>query len=450
VALRPTLAFRQQIHLDVRDVRPVAHEVVPHQSVEIKRRRRAGVDLVIGDFRLGAHGGGNLARGLRGAFERAALGQVQDDLKLALVVERQHFHLHPAERDERHRAEQQRDDRSQEKPPPPGLGDHRSHHPAIQPREEILFVREVAGGLGGCGALGEFGIFFPPAQDADRSPRRDNERDGQRPAHRGAGADRNRAHVRPHQPADEGHRQHRGDDGERREDRRVSDLAHGFDRDVRPIPAPIGREVEMPDDIFDHDDRVVDEDADREDQREKRDAIQREAEQVENQQRQRERGRNGEGDDGRFAPAKREPDQRRNADDREAHMEQEFVRFLRGGLAVVARDGNVHIARDDGTLERFDFAQHLPSDGNRIRSGALRDAERDGGFFTRRRGARCAKAEKSVIGRLLRAIHDGRDFAQIHGPPAKDADDHAAHLLRAGEEAAGFDDDFLVVRREAA
>ncbi len=51
--------------------------------------------------------------------------------------------------------------------------------------------------------------------------------------------------------------------------------------------------MKMADDVFHHHDRVIDEDADGEDEREERDAIQREAEQVENEQRERERGRNG-------------------------------------------------------------------------------------------------------------------------------------------------------------
>ena len=76
---------------------------MPHESVEVERRGDAGVDLVVGHFRFDADGGGDFARGLRGAFERAALGHVEDDLELALVVERQHLHLHPAERDQRHR-----------------------------------------------------------------------------------------------------------------------------------------------------------------------------------------------------------------------------------------------------------------------------------------------------------------------------------------------------------
>ena len=44
------------------------------------------------------------------------------------------------------------------------------------------------------------------------------------------------------------------------------------------------RQAEMPHDVFDHDNRVVDQDADGEDEREQRDAIQRVAEEVEDEQ----------------------------------------------------------------------------------------------------------------------------------------------------------------------
>ncbi len=96
-----------EIDLQVGDVRAAAHEVMAHQAVEIKGRGDAGIDLVIGHLRLDAHRGGDLARGLRGAFKRAAFGHVQDDLKLALVVEGQHFDFHPARAYRGHRGQEQ-------------------------------------------------------------------------------------------------------------------------------------------------------------------------------------------------------------------------------------------------------------------------------------------------------------------------------------------------------
>ena len=56
-------------------------------------------------------------------------------------------------------------------------------------------------------------------------------------------------------------------------------------------------------------------------------------------------------------------------------------------------------------------------------------------------------AEEGVVRRLFRAVHDFRDLAQIDGPSAEDADNHIAHVLRAGEKRAGFNDELLIVGR---
>ena len=108
------------------------------------------VNLVIGDFRFGADSGGDFARGLGGAFERAAFGHVEDDLEFALVVERQHLHLHPADAHERHRAQQQAHDAGEEDPAPLALRDERAHEPAIEPREEILRMLRMRVRLARC------------------------------------------------------------------------------------------------------------------------------------------------------------------------------------------------------------------------------------------------------------------------------------------------------------
>ena len=59
VALCFAFALADEVHLDVGDVRAAAHEIMAHEAVEIKRRRDSGIDLVVGDFRFVAHGGGD-------------------------------------------------------------------------------------------------------------------------------------------------------------------------------------------------------------------------------------------------------------------------------------------------------------------------------------------------------------------------------------------------------
>ena len=265
------------------------------------------------------------------------------------------------------------------------LRDQRPHDAPVEPGEEILLVLEVA--------VRRRRRAVPSVSREYFLPQRKMRIDAhgvtmnaiaQREEHRRARADRDRPHVRPHQPAHERHRQHRGDHGERGEDGRVADFAHRFDRDRGPVAASVLRQMKMADDVLDHHDGVIHQDADGEDQREERDAVEREAVEVEDQQRERERGRDGERDDGRFAPAEREQDEQRHADDGDAHVQEQFVGFLRGGLAVVARDGDCDVGGNERAFERLDLAQHLVRDGDGVRARPLGDAERDGGFFVRR------------------------------------------------------------------
>ena len=120
-----------------------ASTAMADQAVEVEGGGHAGIDLVICHLRLGAHGGGDFARRLGGEFERAAFGHIQDDLELALVVEGQHFHLHPAQADGGQGGEQQDDNADQEGQPPAGFGDHRAHDAAVEAGEQILLVREM-------------------------------------------------------------------------------------------------------------------------------------------------------------------------------------------------------------------------------------------------------------------------------------------------------------------
>ncbi len=106
-----------------------------------------------------------------------------------------------------------------------------------------------------------------------------------------------------------------------------------------------GAQARVADDVLHHDDRIVHEDADGEDQREERDAVQRVAVEVEHEQRQRQRDRNRDEHDRRLAPAEHEPDERRHREHGEQHVPQQLVALLGGGLAVVAGDGEMHVGR---------------------------------------------------------------------------------------------------------
>jgi hypothetical protein len=263
-----------------------------------------------------------------------------------------------------------------------------------------------------------------------------------REKHRRAGADRDRAHVGPHQPADERHRQHRGDHGESGKNRRVADLVDGFNCDLQQPLAPAAREAQVADDVLHDHDRVVDEDADREDQREKRDAVERVTVEVENKERQPEGHGDRQEHDERFAPAEEQQDQHGHAEDRDPHVQQQLVGFFRGGRAVVARDGDADIGRDERALEAINPGQHGADDIDRVRARPLGHAEGDGRLLAGRTGA--ALAEQHVVGRFVCAVDDRRDVPKINRPPLGHADDRRADIARIAEEGAGLQQRFPV------
>ena len=109
--------------------------------------------------------------------------------------------------------------------------------PLVQPAlEEPAHVAPVDAGhpslLASWSATAGTALRACALEEPDGGPRGDDEGDEQREDHRGAGADRDRAHVGAHQAADEGHRQDRGDDRPGGEDGRVADLADGSDGDL--------------------------------------------------------------------------------------------------------------------------------------------------------------------------------------------------------------------------
>ena len=97
VALGLAVALGREVDLDVGHVRAAAHEVVAHQTVEVVGRGGPDVHLVVGHLRHGADVVADLARDGGGLLQRRALGHVDDDLELALVVERQHLDHHALE-----------------------------------------------------------------------------------------------------------------------------------------------------------------------------------------------------------------------------------------------------------------------------------------------------------------------------------------------------------------
>ena len=167
VALLLAFMAREQIDLKVGNRRPRAQKVVPHQAVEIERRRRARVNLHVAHFRLRQQRVRHLPRHRRGLLQRAVIRHVEDDLELALVVEGQHFHLHETKRNQREGPEQQNNDARQKSPAPFRVVDEVAHPLTVEQGESaLLFTLPVV-------------TLHFPGQQAPRRPRRDNKSDEQ-------------------------------------------------------------------------------------------------------------------------------------------------------------------------------------------------------------------------------------------------------------------------------
>ena len=192
VALPVAVVLVDQIDLQIAIFRILSQVVLANQPVEIDRRRRPGVCLVVGDLGDRRNVVAQRVQDAGGALDRRAGRHVDDDLEFGLVVERQHLQHDPFQARERQRqgdrdadaGEQQtavapspaRIEKGIQQPREPGA------QPGVQPRAGVRGDRMRTG-------------------ETQREPRRHDERDRERDQHAHAGVDRDRAHVRSHQAA---------------------------------------------------------------------------------------------------------------------------------------------------------------------------------------------------------------------------------------------------------
>ena len=206
-----------QVDLDVAQARVLPQVVLAHQSIEIDRRGRAGVDLVVADFRQLFHHVRELIEQTRSSLGGAALRQIGDDLKLGLVVERQHLQHHQLRC---HQSDGEHDGRQD---PPVEFVPTPAAAFGLQERTDQACEQALHPALLRLPGLARRSAVLPAEQDPAQ-PGREDQRHGQRNHHPHAGIDRNRTHVRAHQARDESHRQQRCDHGEGGQYRRPADL----------------------------------------------------------------------------------------------------------------------------------------------------------------------------------------------------------------------------------
>src|SRR5574337_324786 len=239
VALRLAGVLWDEVSLYIGHVGRAAKEVVPHKTVEVVRGRRADIALEVGDLRDGPQVLAKGPRGPRGLLKGSALGHVDDDLELALVVKGEHLHGDRLEGDEEQgKGEQGRHCPERAEPEGPFF-DERGYQPHIRRMEPRgAFVRVLAP------YVPQHPVAEPGAYD---------ERHEERKEHGGGGAHGYGPHVRAHEPRYERHRQERGYDREGSEYGRVADLVHRRHGGIRTD----GIHPEVPVDVLHHDYRVI-------------------------------------------------------------------------------------------------------------------------------------------------------------------------------------------------
>ena len=384
-----------------------------HQAVEVERRRGAGVDLDVAHLGQRHHRRGQRAGHPGGLLQGRALGHVDHHLHLALVVEGEHLDGDDAEVDQRHRGEEQHRHRREQRPAPPGPGQQRPEEARVDAVEAGLPRRLVVRLVAGLVRRGRR-LLGMAAEQAIGQPGRDHERHQQREHHRRRGVDRDRPHVGPHQPGDEGQRQERRHHREGGEDGRVADLVGGVDGGLAGVGPG---ELVVAVDVLHHHDGVVDQDADGEDEGEQGDPVEGVAEEVGGGQGQRQGGGHRHQHHHRLAPAEGERHQQHDGEGGDPQVLHQLRRFFVGGEAVVAGLGDLDVGRDHRAAQAGDPAVEVGDQGDGV--GARLLGHRQG---HRRRlevgrqvllGAGGAGQHPGVGGRLVGAVGHRRHVAQV-------------------------------------
>ncbi len=285
------LPLRQKVDLQVALLLAFTQEIMAHQTIEIERCRRSGVALDRDDLGDIEQAVADLGEDPVGVFQNRAFRKVGDDLDFRFVVEGQQLDGHVLGIDQPHGSKGRRPHEEQKDPGPGFRAQDRGRNRAIDPAQSTAIAR--------------FAVAIPVqgrlARGLQHKPRGQDHRNEEGKQHGRRGNRRNRAHVGAHQPGDEHHRQERCNNGQGRHHRRIADFRDRLYRRLDPGPAIL--HCPMPGNVLDHDNRIVDQDTDCENEREQTDAVDGVAHELCSKERQKDRGRNDDEDDDPVPPA---------------------------------------------------------------------------------------------------------------------------------------------------
>src|SRR5271166_5649830 len=209
----------------------------------------------------------------------------------------------------------------------------------------------------------------------------------------------------------------------------------------------------MAHDVLDHNDSVVDKDADREDQSKQCDPVQGVTVQVEHCEREGERDRYCQKYDAGLPPAQGKCNQQCDRQGCDQKVFEKFVGFVLRGLAIVARNRDVQIIWKHIPAQSVDFVQHTFRNVGSVRTFALGKCDGHCGTF-RARGLPCAaesvgKQDVGVCfgGAVLKLL---RYVTQIYGTSSVNPDHDLTQVVETREKSSSFDLKLAIVARKTA
>ena len=155
--------------------------------------------------------------------------------------------------------------------------------------------------------------------------------------------------------------------------------------------------MHMTNDVFDHDDGIIDQNAYGENQGKQGDPVEGITVEIEYQKGEGQGRRDGKHDHQGFAPAQKDEDQNGHAEYGDAHVQQELVRFLRGRGTVIAGDADFHISWNEAAFQGIDLLEHILDHAHGVCPGTFGDRQSHGSFKFMPR--RCAV--QHILGGIL-------------------------------------------------
>ncbi len=247
-----------------------------------------------------------------------------------------------------------------------------------------------------------------------------------------------RVEILPRHAADHQQRAEHQHDRQRRQVGGVADFVGGLHRDQAFVLFAKTAVVAV--DVFDHDNRAIDQQAQRQDECEQRNAVDGQAKEIGSAQGQGQDQRHGHAHDQCFLQSQKRGSHQEHGQHRDTQV---LNQPADGGvrlLAVVTGDDQFDPCRYELRLHALDALQHIVGNKDGVAAGFLGHGQRDGRHLRLLRLAktpvRRAKCETAQVRALLRrTVDDLCHIAQIDGAPGMAAHDHALEVLRRAQKA---------------